>query len=287
MNKYFIILSIIFLGCDNNKVEKSSEKITEGQIKSEKIQVLNIGFFHFGNTSDATKVEFDENDLENQKEIRELSKLLENFKPTIICLEFKPENEEKMNKLYKDFLNNPKHLNSQFGELSMVGFDVARMSGLDKVYGIDNYMGYNYSVGDFIENSPELKNSIDPETYLDLTNNPFKDYPEIDKQDKNFDNLTLLKKLRLINDPIMLDYSISTNADKLFYVGLDNGFEGADQAAIFYQRNMRIYSNLNRIKMTKSDRVLILMGSAHTAMLREFINRSPKFEMVNTLDYLK
>jgi hypothetical protein len=39
--------------------------------------------------------------------------------------------------------------------------------------------------------------------------------------------------------------------------------------------------------MTKNDRVLILMGSAHTAMLREFINRSPKFEMVNTLDYIK
>jgi hypothetical protein len=38
--------------------------------------------------------------------------------------------------------------------------------------------------------------------------------------------------------------------------------------------------------MDKNDRVLILMGSAHTAMLREFIQRSPKFEMVNTLDYL-
>ncbi len=49
---------------------------------------------------------------------------------------------------------------------------------------------------------------------------------------------------------------------------------------------MRIYSNLNRIKLTKDDRVLILMGAAHTAMLREFIKRSPKFEMVNTVDYL-
>ena len=50
---------------------------------------------------------------------------------------------------------------------------------------------------------------------------------------------------------------------------------------------MKIYSNLNRIKMTKNDRVLILMGSAHTAMLREFIQRSPKFELLDTLEYLK
>jgi len=50
---------------------------------------------------------------------------------------------------------------------------------------------------------------------------------------------------------------------------------------------MKIYSNLNRIPMNKNDRVFILMGSAHTAFLREFIKRSPKFEMVNTFDYLQ
>ncbi|UJF22664.1 DUF5694 domain-containing protein [Shewanella sp. OMA3-2] len=50
---------------------------------------------------------------------------------------------------------------------------------------------------------------------------------------------------------------------------------------------MKIYSNLNRIKMHSKDRVFILMGSAHTAMLKEFINRSPKFEMVDTALYLQ
>ena len=169
----------------------------------------------------------------------------------------------------------------------MVGFDVARLSGLHKVYGIDNHMGYNYSVGDYIENSPELTNAIDPVTYLEITNNPLKAYPEMEKRNNNFDNLSLLEKLALINNPIMLDYSLNANADKLFYVGIDENFVGADQAALFYHRNMKIYSNLNRIKMNKNDRVLVLMGSAHTAMLREFMNRSPKFEMVNTLKYLK
>lgn len=284
MKKLFIILSIALLSCNNGTNNKTIEKITEE--KSDKIQVLNFASFHFGYTSDVTKVDFDENDAKLQEEVRKLSQLLERFKPTIICLEYIPEMDEKINQAYHDFLKNPGKLNTRYGELSMVGFDIARMRGLDKLYGIDNHMGYNYSVGDFIENSPELKNSIDPETYLELTNNPFKDFPEIEKKNKNFDNLSLLEKLKLYNDPIMLDYFLNTNADKLFYVGIDNGFEGADQAAIFYQRNMRIYSNLNRIKLTKDDRVLILMGAAHTAMLREFIKRSPKFEMVNTVDYL-
>ncbi len=122
---------------------------------------------------------------------------------------------------------------------------------------------------------------------MQLTNDRFKDYSNITKREKKYEKLSLLEKLRLINEPDYLDYSINTNADKLLYVGIDDGFEGADNAAIFYHRNMKIYSNLNRIPMTPDDRAFILMGTAHTAFLREFIKRSPKFEMVNSLEYLK
>lgn len=254
--------------------------------ENEKIKVLNFGTFHFGNTIDANKTEFDEENKERQKEVRNISKMIAEFQPTIICVEGLPENNDQLNESYKDFLENPSELNTKYGETSMIAFDVARLNKIDKIYGIDNHMGYNYSVGDFIENSPDLVNSIDPETYLQLTNNPFKDYPEIGKRKKNYDKLSLLEKLKLTNNPIMLDHSLNANADKLFYVGINSGFEGADNAAIFYHRNMKIYSNLNRIKMNKNDRVFILMGSAHTAMLREFMKRSPKFELVNVFDYL-
>ena len=288
MRRLLYILSIVFLACSNEHSGLfNKESDSTALSKADKIQVLNVGFFHFGSTSDATKVDFDENNTKAQEEIRELSILLAKFKPTIICLEYLPEIDNDINKAYQDFLKKPSELNTQYGELSMVGFDVARISGLNKVYGIDNHMGYNYSVGDYIENSPELTNAIDPITYLEITNDPLKAYPEMEKRNNNFDNLSLLEKLVLINEPVMLDYSLNANADKLFYVGIDDNFVGADQAALFYHRNMKIYSNLNRIQMNKNDRVLILMGSAHTAMLREFMQRSPKFEMLNTLEYLK
>lgn len=288
MRRLLIILSVVLLGCTNQYSNQSTIDTTAKEsTKTDKIQVLNVGFFHFGSTSDASKVDFDENNAKEQGKVRQLSTLLAKFKPTIICLEYLPKLDGEINKAYQEFLKNPSELNIQYGELSMVGFDVARLSRLHKVYGIDNHIGYNYSVGDFIENSPELTNAIDPVTYLEITHNPLKAYPELEKRNNNFDNLSLLEKLALINEPIMLDYSLNANADKLFYVGIDDNFVGADQAALFYHRNMKIYSNLNRIKMNKNDRVLILMGSAHTAMLREFMQRSPKFEMVNTLSYLK
>ena len=288
MKNIVFFLTFLIAACGVTPTTSSSmPKVEAVSVAASKIKVLNIGSFHFGTTSDASKVDFDENDLSNQAEIKTISKLIARFKPTIICLEFLPEYEQKINQAYQAFLDHPSQLDSTYGELSMIGFDVARLSGLDKVYGIDNHMGYNYSLGDFIESSPELENSVDPQTYLELTNEPFKHHPEIGELDSRFDELSLIEKLSLTNEPIMLDYSLNTNADKLLYVAIDDGFEGAEQAAQFYLRNMKIYSNLNRIKMTKNDRVLILMGSAHTAMLREFIRRSPKFELVDTLEYLK
>lgn len=277
---------LIFFNC--NTENKSSETIEEDVFKqkSSKIKVLNFGTFHFGHTPDANNTEFDEYSVAAQKEIRQISKMLAEFKPTIICIENLPKFNNEINKAYQEFLKNPSKLNTHYGESSMVGFEVGRLNNVSKIYGIDNHMGYNYSVGDFFESSPEYDNAIDSKTYLQLTNEPFKDYPEIAQREKNYNNLSLLEKLKLINEPLHLDYSINTNADKLLYVGTKDEFQGADNAAIFYHRNMKIYSNLNRIPMTKEDRIFIIMGTAHTAFLREFMKRSPKFEMVNTLEYL-
>lgn len=253
---------------------------------TEKIPVLNVGTFHFGNTPDAHATAFDEQSTESQQQVRKLAQLLAEFKPTVICVEKIPSENDTLNSAYQNFLKNPEVLPTFDGEISMLAFEIARLSNVDSLYGIDNHMGYNYSVGDFIKNTPELTNSVDPETYLQLTNEPFKYQPDLAARVTNYEQSNLLEKFQLMNEPAYLDYLINTNADKLMYVGLEDGFEGADNGAIFYQRNMRIFTNLNRIKLKKDDRVLILMGGAHTAFLREFFSRSPKFEMVNTLDYL-
>ncbi|OKY25514.1 hypothetical protein BI291_16130 [Thalassotalea sp. PP2-459] len=267
--------------------ESHALQTIKAQANHSKIKVLNFGTFHFGPTPDANSTEFDEENKSLHKEVRAISKMIAKFRPTIICVESVPEKNEQLNLLYQQFLKHPSELITSSGETSMIAFDVARLNNIEKIYGIDNHMGYNYSVGDFIENSPELTNSIDPKTYLEITNNPYKHYPELAALDEKYESLSLLEKLKFINHPISLNASINANADKLLYVGLDDNFEGADNAALFYHRNMKIYSNLNRIKMNKNDRVFILMGAAHTAFLREFIKRSPKFEMVDTLEYLK
>ena len=278
LSKLVFLGLLTILGCSNTNNKNKEEKDNKS---SNKIKVLNFATFHFGYTSDALKVEFDENDKKRQDEIREISKKIAAFKPTIICIENLPEYNEEINKAYLNFLKDSTILNTNYGERSMIGFDVARLSKVKLIYGIDNHMDYNYMVG------KQIENTIDSITYKDYINNPFKEFPELEKLHKNFDKLSLLEKLKFYNHPKYLDFNLNINADILLYVGTDNKFEGADEATLFYQRNLRIYSNLNRIPMNKNDRVFILMGAAHASFLREFIKRSPKFEMVNTLDYLE
>ncbi|MCC7453465.1 MAG: hypothetical protein IT222_04805 [Crocinitomix sp.] len=89
-------------------------------MKSSKIEVLNFGTFHFGETTDASTTEFDEENKELHKEVREISKMIAKFQPTIICVETLPEVNDKLNELYQKFLKNPSELDTRIGEISMI-----------------------------------------------------------------------------------------------------------------------------------------------------------------------
>jgi len=163
-------------------------------------------------------------------------------------------------------------------EIELLAYEVGRLSGTKRIYGIDHKMEYNYRIGN------EIKNTVDSLWYNRFYKNPFRFYPEIDF---SMDSLDLLAKLKLTNHKRYLDFSTAINADMLTHAGTEKRFEGADEATRFYQRNLRMYTNLNRIQLKKEDRVFILMGAAHTAFFRDFFNKSPKYKMINTFAYLK
>jgi len=272
-----IVLSL--LGCNNS--DRKESKISNPIIKVDsvnKIPVLNFGTFHMGETTDATKTEFDENDKKNQDEVKAIAEMLALFKPTVIIVETPPTYDKKLQTEYNEYLLNPALKFKNPSEIELLAFQLGRLSGTKRIYGIDHKMGYNYNIGN------EMINSIDSTWHNKYYKDPLKYYPEVNKDEEK---LNTLDKLKLTNHNTYLNFLIEVNAEMLAHVGSEKGFEGADEATKFYQRNIRIYSNLNRIKLTENDRVFVLMGAAHTAYLRDFISRSPKFEMVNTFDYLK
>lgn len=274
-------LFLFNLGCKEETQNHPQNSLNQNDKKVEnvrKIPVLNLGTFHFGYTSDAYTVEFDEYDKNNQKQAHDIAKNLADFKPTVILVEYPPEYNGKLLDTYNEYLTDPKMHFENPSEVELLAFEVGRLCGVKKIYGIDHKMDYNFMIGS------EMTNYIDSTEYNAFDRNPLSFFPEVQA---DMDSLNLLEKLKLKNHPRYLDFLIAVNADMLTHVGSDQGFEGADEAAKFYHRNLRMYSNLHRIDLNEDDRVFILMGAAHTAFFRDFLNRSTKYEMVNTFEYLK
>lgn len=278
-NICLILFSVaFFLSCTEKNTDTSLANQQEVEQSDEKVQVLNFGTFHMGFTTDANKTEFDEEDKKNQQKVHSVAEKLSDFKPTVILVEQEPKYNEKIQKEYRSYVNNPDTVFEAPSEIELLAYELGRLSGTKRIYGIDHKMGYNYRIGQ------QIDNQIDPQWHDKYYKDPLHFYPTVDV---NRDSLSLLNKLKLTNRDRYLDFLIAVNADMLTHAGTKNGFEGADEAAKYYKRNLRMYSNLNRIELDEDDRVFILMGASHTAFFRDFMSRDPKFKMVDTFKYLR
>lgn len=243
------------------------------------IPVLNVGTFHMGYTPDANKTAFDEHDQENVRQVHAIASMLAAFRPTVIVVETTAGYQEKLERLYRQYLENPTMSFENPNEVELLAYEVGRLSETKRIYGIDHQSGYNYTL------YYQLSNRVDTTTYPKygsmMATNEQAYLQNLGKQPD------VLDMLIAINQPLYLDHLININADMLTYVSSPGNHEGADEAAKFYHRNLIMYSNLNQIPLTKEDRVLILMGATHTAFFQEWIDRSPKYRPIPVSDYLQ
>lgn len=255
-----------------------SLKAQEAEISlkfNETIPVLNLGTFHMGYSPDANTTEFDEHDQENIRQVHRVAKAIAEFKPTVILVEARPSENEALQSAYREYLQNPKMKFSNPSEIELLAFEVGRLANSSKIFGIDFQEGYNYGL------AYQLEKSLDGETYFQY----MKLLEDLEKE-YNPENMSVLDHLLMTNDPRYLDMLMNINADLLTHISSPGKSEGADEAAKFYHRNLVMYSNLNQIPLKKEDRVFILMGGTHTAFFNMWLGRSPKFELVEVMDYL-
>ncbi|HUK62791.1 MAG TPA: DUF5694 domain-containing protein, partial [Dongiaceae bacterium] len=62
--------------------------------------------------------------------------------------------------------------------------------------------------------------------------------------------------------------------------GGNGEYIGADVASEWWNRNLRIFSNLTRLATTPDDRILVLIGAGHVPILSQLAISSPEFRYV-------
>jgi hypothetical protein len=240
-------------------------------------QVMLFGVFHFSNPG-ADVVKTDQIDVmtdENQAYLEALSARISNFNPTVVLLEFSPEQEPTMQERFEKYVQGQFELPSN--EVYQLGFRVAALSEADTIHGFDetNVQWKAEPLFEYLENVDTQTNArmsaLIEETSRD--------------QREAHGNLSLAELLERTNDPDLdarnRSLYILTN-----HVGDHDNFVGADAAASWWHRNFRMYAYVQRYAKP-GERVLVIGGQGHIAILRQFLADDPDRTAVDVRPYLR
>jgi hypothetical protein len=260
---------------------------------SEQAQVLLLGTYHFKfSTNDMLKPEviLDMLSLQKQCEIEEVVELLKDFRPTKVALENKLERDASLNTDYRAYREGTFHLTPWEGH--QIGFRVAAALGHERVYPID-VMGRQYeSDEELLKYARERlgQNGVDvPDDRLLFT--------LFDEAVAGFENIYRHLERHMANHTLR-EHLLYLNSPEQIRLGLAVYLAWADTAAgdytlpdwisgWWYNRNLRIFSNLKRITESPKDRILVIFGSGHIPILRHAVENSPKHKLVEVGEYLR
>jgi hypothetical protein len=224
-------------------------------------EVMLFGVFHFANPGrDVVRVDqVDVATPDNQKYLAGLAERLCAFKPTTILLEFDREREPEIDRQLEAYRAGRLTLNAN--EIHQLGFRVAKTCGVNTLHGFDeSEIDWDAEpLFAYMQNSaPDLLARFNAEI------------AQVQAAETSAHrDLTLKQLLLRANDPEQdrrnKDLYLLTNA-----AGAGSGFEGADATARWWHRNIRMYANIQRYA-APGEHVLVVAGSGHTAILRDFL----------------
>ena len=255
--------------------------------QSQKTEVVTLGTFHFNFPNlDIKKTEAaDQIDVlqpQYQKEIEDIVKRIATFKPTIIAIEREPSKQAKYDSLYNKYLQGEYELRRN--EEEQIGFRLAKVLGIKKLYCIDSDGRYYEDNNKVLEG----KDSIENKKFMSY----FYKNPDTTKEffpKPIFKTEGILAELRRVNDDDKVKKDLGNYLIGVFkYETKDNEFFGPDfVTGWWFNRNLRILRNLQKINAKPTDKILLIFGHGHLNILNILLECSPEYKLVKTNDYLK
>lgn len=248
--------------------------------KSAKIMIL--GTYHMDNPGlDAINTNADDVLLpKRQSEIAELIEKLTRFNPTKIVIEAPFTAKANWDNAYKKYLAGELKLGRN--EIYQIGLRLDKRLNHQTVYPVDYPMlmsGLKYDEVDFSKSKPNP-----PAASNETKATP----PELSEEDKLLRRSTITEIHRRMNNEE--NFIKSHGENYLLNIAPDDRvaiYERADQVSNWYKRELRIFANINRVTEFPKDRVLVLIGSGHLKIQRDFALDAPQFCLVDAEPYLK
>jgi hypothetical protein len=255
--------------------------------KNKKVDVLTLGTFHFTFPNldiqqIAKEDQIDVFETKYQKEISTIVEKIAQFKPTIIVIERRPAQQLKIDSLYNEYIKGSYQLGRD--EDQQIGFRLAKRLHLKKLYCVDEWGNFNSNIESIVSG----KDSLEAKKFeAFFENDP--DFNERFLRKHVFKQKGILSELIQINDEGNIKKSFGDYLIGLFkYESKNNDFLGVDfQTGRWFNRNLKIFRNIQRIETKPTDKILVIYGGGHLNILNYFFECSPEYRLQQTNSYLK
>lgn len=238
-------------------------------------QVMVLGTYHMDNPGRdyANPTVDDVLAPRRQAEIEAVVRALAEFRPTRIAIEATPSRDSLHNARFSAYLAGSYRLGRN--EIDQIGYRLAAMLGHERVYPVDYALGMD--VGGTLRWAAENGQAALAQ-----------------RMGSTVQAIVAEMNARMPVQSVggILADANSARADSLHglylvmaTVGRDSVYRGADEVANWYSRNLHIYANIARVAQP-GERVLVIMGSGHRPLLRQFVAESPELELIPAERYL-
>lgn len=236
--------------------------------------ILVLGTYHMSNPGrDIHNMKADDVlSPQRQQEIAQLIEVLKRFHPTKIAIEA-DIGSKRVEQEYSDYLAGKYTLSRN--EIDQIGYRLAKELGHKTVYPVDEegefpyYRVLNYAKANGLK---EQFDAIQASTETMV------------KEEGDFlGSHTVLETLEYMNSDARAAKDV---ASYYAYAPLGDPYDyaGPDLLALWFQRNIRIYSNIVKLVESPSDRILVIYGAGHLGWLRQDVANDPTVRLRNLAD---
>jgi hypothetical protein len=270
---------------------------SQAQAPARPIEVMVLGCDHLHQLYSAQKPGSDVFSPKKQAELAQVRAQLRRFRPELIMVEAEPKEQPQLDSLYAAYQQDRLQLAAlPYGrsERYQIGFALAKELHLPAPRGIDYYTATSQGLLDNGRNIALFKQGLQE---LQLAARPL-------RRQVQHDSLSVYDYLALMNQPafVALSHRALFNTPAFVTSGtfsasgsntndlgrVDTAYVGAHYITLFYNRNLKIYSNLLRVQQkTRARRLLVVFGQNHVGVQEELLGANPNYHVVPAHTYLK
>lgn len=241
-------------------------------------EILVLGTYHMANPGlDYANVRADDVLApRRQAEIKEVCQLLAVYAPTRIAVEVPASSQADLDLRYAAYKDGQAELRRN--EAEQLGFRLAKALGHERVYAVDYRSDLDLAAVLTWAQANGLA-SLAARLQREATR-------IAEDMSSNLARLSVRHMLLEDNSPeydnlhgLYLTLATVGDTGKGEYVG-------AELTASWYRRNLIIFSNIARLVTCQGDRVLVVIGSGHGALLRQLVRECPDYRLVDVAEYL-